>query len=312
MTGMIFDINDVELADFMGSQESQFIDTVPAFADKTRERLRYGVTQYGDELPWSKTHTIVRLRPGEVSIVAGVNGTGKSELLGMIFLWLASSSRVTIASLEMKPEATLERMVRQAAGTDRPTDRFFDAFVKWGTDRVWIYDQQDTLPPDRILAMVHFSAVNLQCKHISIDSLMMCGMAPDDYPAQKNFMGRLIMAAKRYDIHISLVHHMRKGEREEHIPDKFSVKGAGELVDMADNLFIIHRNKRKERMEDQGEDVEGMPDTIMRVAKQRHGEWEGDVLLWHDRPSKQFIAKEGSLMPWPDPATYAGFIEEWS
>ena len=35
--------------------------------------------QIGADLPWSKTHGNIKLRPGEVSVWAGVNGHGKSR-----------------------------------------------------------------------------------------------------------------------------------------------------------------------------------------------------------------------------------------
>ena len=77
----------------------------------------------------------------------------------------------------------------------------------------------------------------LGCKHIVIDSLMKCGIGEEDYQAQGDFVDKLCWIAKKYDVHIHLVHHMRKGRSEDDIPDKFDVKGASRITDMVDNLF---------------------------------------------------------------------------
>jgi len=248
----------------------------------------------GATLPWAKTHQNVRLRPGEVSVWGGINGHGKSLVTGQCLLWLLADHRSLIASLEMKPEATLERMIRQASGVERYRDEFEAGFLKWTDDKLWVYDQLDTVPSDRILGLCHYAAKELGIEHIVIDSLMKCGIRKDDYDGQTAFIDRLCWAAKSLNIHIHLVHHMRKGEKEEQRPGKFDIRGAGEIVDMVDNLFICHRNKSKERKRDAGENVDyDEPDATVTVAKARHGEWEGLINLWFDAPSLQFVSEPG-------------------
>jgi len=139
----------------------------------------------------------------------------------------------------------------------------------------------------------------LGVKHIVIDSLMKCGLGTDDYNAQKSFVDRLCWIAKTYKGHIHLVHHMRKGRSENDIPDKFDVKGAGEITDMVDNLFIVHRNKGKEQKVEKGESVDELePDSTLTVAKQRHGEWEGKVALYFDPSSHQYLSGPGGRSEW--------------
>ena len=91
------------------------------------------------------------------------------------------------------------------------------------------------------------------------------------------------------------MHHARKGEKESDVPDKFDLKGAGEITDLVDNVLIVHRNKRKEsdlRKEGLSEEkrvaVEAQADTVLICAKQRHYTWEGTVKLWFDAASLQF------------------------
>jgi twinkle protein len=295
---------DVDFLAFVGAQESQFIRPASDWYDAVRDRLLLGVSQHGDALPWSETQARLRLRPGETTIWAGVNGHGKSLVLGQTMLWLLPATSVLIASLEMPPAATLARMLRQASGGEVPSLAFIQRWLAWTDERLWIYDQTDTVAPERILGMVCYAARELRIRHVVIDSLVKCGMAPDDYPAQKTFVDRLCWAAKTHGIHLHLVHHIRKREREEHVPDKYDIKGAGEITDLADNVLIVHRNKAKERRCEAGEASDPQePDAQLLVVKQRHGEWEGRVRLYFDRPSQQLVPQPGrGAMPWPSVA----------
>ena len=120
-------ITDKEI-EFIGKQESQFLLNPSELTDKVLDRLNGLGGTAGDYLPWGKTNNLVQLRPAEVSIWAGVNGHGKSQKLGMVVAWLLRTSKVLIASMEMKPEATMERMVRQVAGTNEPASEFVKKF----------------------------------------------------------------------------------------------------------------------------------------------------------------------------------------
>lgn len=296
---------------FVGKQESQYLITPSSLIDKVNERFERratGVT--GDLLPWSKTHPHIQFRPGEVSIWCGYNGHGKSLLLGQVFAWLLGESRLLTASLEMLPETTCERMIRQSAGSEHPTQGWRERWLRWTDNRLWLYDQTDTVPAERILAMTHYAAEKLECAHIAIDSLMKCGVPGRNSDArtegQKDFVDRLCWVAKTHLTHIHLVHHMRKGETEKVVPDKMDVRGEGTLVDMVDNLFMIHRNKRKEELVAAGETIDpktkkplaDAPDASLLCAKQRNGEWEGRVNLWYEAGSMQYTGRPDAGRAW--------------
>lgn len=293
-------ITDDELLKFTATQQSQYLVDFQAAHDDIRDLFRNGTQIQGYKLPWMKTHELFRFRPGEVSIWAGINGHGKSMLQSHIAAHLAKESKVCIASLEMKVAATGHRMLRQIGGTSNPTDLFIQKMIDWTKGKIWIYDETGSVNPDRVLGLCHYCAEELAINNVFIDSLVKCGIGVDDYPKQKDFMDSLCWAAKRYNIHIHLVHHMRKGESEEKIPDKFSVKGAGELVDLVDNLVIVHRNKKKEAKVASGESIDDLePDTYMVIGKQRHGEWEGKIALYFHKDSQQFLSgPESRLEHW--------------
>lgn len=292
-------LEDRDFIEFQGLQESAQLVQFREITDRIKARFASGAAALnGDKLPWPKTYDLIRLRPGEVSLWAGINGHGKSLLLGQILLWFPYSVKSLVASLEMPVDATAARMVQQTIFTGLPTDEYIDDFVD-ATDNIWIYDELQTVPTGRMLALVNYAGQFLEIDHMMIDSLVKCGIAPDDYPKQKYFVDALCQLAKAYRMHIHLVHHMRKGDKEGKEPDKFDIKGAGEIADLVDNIFIVHRNKVKEQKEQRGGSVdENEPDAKIICAKQRHGEFEGYVNLWHDKSSHQFMGGPHSRLKW--------------
>lgn len=254
----------------------------------------------GDRLPWGKTHADVRFRRGEVTIWAGANGSGKSLMLGQVMLGLMSQGcRCMIASFEMKPRVTLARMLRQAAGGNRPTPEFARRMFGWTDDLLWLYDQQGTVSADRVLAVLRYSAAELKCAHLVVDSMMKCVRGEDDYNGQKDLVDALTAFARDTDTHVHLVHHMRKGD-ESKPGSKYDLKGSGSITDQADNVFVVWRDKAKERARQCGQEVDdSKPDALLLVEKQRNGEGpeaEARWALWFDQSSTQFLgAHRGSV-----------------
>ncbi len=254
-------------------------------------------------LPWSKTQNIIILRPGEVSLWGGYNGHGKSQILGMVAAWGIKESRWLIASMEMPPRKTMRRMLRQVSGCVRPSDEYIKRFSKWTDGKLWIYDQTDTVNHEKILGMVHYAAQELNIKHIVIDSLMKCGFrgSKEQVSSQQvDFVDRICWAAKAFNMHVHIVHHMRKGEgnqSEYQRPGKHDFRGAGEIADLVDNQFIVHRNKRKESLRDKGEQVdESSPDVTLECTKQRHGDWEGLLKFWFNQEAQQYTPDERNII----------------
>ena len=300
-------MNLIEPIDFTPYEKSsEAANLIPAYAfsdvvaDYFAGRLGHG----GLSLPWSKTHGKIALRPGEVSIWAGINGSGKSLLLNQISMQaMMHNEPVCIASMEMKPHVTMARMNRQAAGAI-PSDSFIRQFHDWTDGKLWLYDQNGVVESKRILAVMRYcdrglkrAGQSVKIKHFVIDSLMKCGIGVDDYNRQKAFVDELCAHARETGVHVHLVAHERKGETSRKLGDKFSVKGASEIVDQVDNVFIVWRNKDKEENAQEqfpDPDLQQQPDCIVRCDKQRNGEWEGKIALWYHKPSMQYVAQYGA------------------
>jgi len=252
-------------------------------------------------MPWVKTHSDVKFRLGEVTVYAGSNGGGKSLVTGQIALGLVKQNlKVCIASYEMKPVTTIVRMLRQFAGENINIPLTHDKegyirgvlgrFTNFIDENLYLYDQQGSTTPQKTIAMARYCAVELNIKHIFIDSLMKCVVAEDSLNEQKSFVDELCALARDHHVHIHLVHHIRKLQSEEIQPSKTDLKGSGSIADQVDNVFLVWRNKKKENARRNNEDYdEKQPDMFLMCQKQRNGEAEEFYGMYFEHNSQQFV-----------------------
>lgn len=252
----------------------------------------------GTPLPWYKVKHLLGLRHGEISIWAGINGHGKSQVMGHIVVdSIARGERWCVASMEFKPRKLLARMYRQASARSQPSlSSDGEALLEYFADRLWMFDVQGTAKADRILEVFGYAYRRYGVRQFLIDSLAKCGFGEDAYNEQKAFVDSLSDFARNNDVHVHLVCHSRKRDDETKQPDKFDIKGTGALTDMVDNVFIIWRNKAKEKkiqeaVTDQSREHARSeePDAIVACCKQRNAEWEGRIKLWFDPASLQYL-----------------------
>lgn len=229
--------------------------------------------------------------PGEVTLWAGFNGSGKSMIQGQVLTEFAlKGQKCCIASFEMKPEKTLARCMRQMTGMSTPPRERVEEILQKTSGTLWLYDQQGTVKPDRMIAVVKHCAEKLGIQHIAIDSLMKCVRGTDDYNGQKEFVDALTACARDYGVHIHLVCHLKKGDGDERMPTRMDISGTAAISDLVDNVLLVWRNKKKERDQQSGKEVgDEIPDSVLICDKHRNGEWEGRVKLWYDKNSLRFF-----------------------
>jgi twinkle protein len=276
------------------------------FIDELKEDLANPVVIKKVGMPWSKTINEFDFRSGEVTLYAGTNGSGKSLITGQIALGLIKQDqKVCIMSFEMKPKRTILRMTRQFSGTDLDNpilknkleinNQYLERLKTFSTGKLWLYDQQGTTNSGQVIAVARYCAVELGITHIFVDSLMKCVRGEDDYNAQKSFVDELTALARDHNVHIHLIHHIRKLSSEEVKPNKNDIKGTGAIADQVDNVLLMFRNKAKERKIRNNETVENVPDAMLMCEKQRNGEVEDWYNLYYHKDSQQFIEDENGV-----------------
>lgn len=306
--------DEIDFAQYL--QETDAMTKVrPAsdFVGAAKQRLRTQAKVKRVYLPWPKCNASFEFRRGEVTVWAGQNGHGKTDVTTEVALSLVGQDeKVCVASFEMRPVTTIGRMVRMFSMTNPFSPEFqndeaidilddlYDQFGEWTDGRLWLYDQTGTAHAETVLGMVKYCAKELNITHIFIDSLMKCVKGEDDYNGQKAFVDQLCAIAKDADVHIHLVHHLKKPPKEGDTPDKHDTKGSGSITDQIDNLFMVWRNKPKEddlRSKGAKSNKLTEPDCYLFCRKQRNYEGSADgepiISLWRHPDAGQFVAEQG-------------------
>lgn len=271
----------------------------------------------GFQPPWGRLGSQFAFRYGETTILAGVNGHGKSEGVGHIALSaLAQGVRTCVASLEFRPRKWLARVARQALCSFTPQRDRLDALNIWYGDKLWVFDVVGRAKIEHMLDCFLYAYRRYGVKLFVVDNLSKCGIAEDDYNRQKEAMELFTAFSVEHDVHIIVVAHMRKGDGSHDYEKggKWGIKGSGALTDLVDNVIIWWRNKPKEDgllklsmpvNAADGETEEGRAaerakliekvDAICEVEKQRNGTGEEPrQALWFHRESHQFLERRDS------------------
>ena len=275
-------------------EDPELIDKIRPAVDYYSELIDF---MYGEqkttglELPWPATRDKFRLRPGELTLWAGENGSGKSLILTQVMLSvIRQGGKVVIASLELHPKETLKRMACQHSGISEIEigEKAVEEFIDFVTGSMWLYDEAGDMKPKRVSAVARYSRAELGADHLVIDSLMKCGTTEGDYAAEKRLINSLQNIAKQTGLHIHLVAHSRKPS-EGMGRGKYEIKGSGTISDMGDNVLTVARNRKKEKERKQinpKPEIMEKPDTYLICDKQRHFTWEGVFGLWFTQSGK--------------------------
>lgn len=261
------------------AEDTQKIKKLIDYYDDIEAFLENGHVVTGSKLPFPKLADKFRFRDGEVTLWTGFNGHKKSMLLGFAALeFIKNREKVCIASFEMKPLSTIDRMVKQFSHTTDVSYNEYADFMQHANEHLYLFDHQGGMSPDRICGVILYCAEKLGVKHFIIDSLMRVVAGEDKYNEQKDFVVKLCDIAIRTKSHIHLVHHTKKG-KEDAPSCRYDAKGSGAISDNVHNSLIVWSNKAN---------VKDMPQVILKCDKQREGEWEGSIALNFDPSSLRF------------------------
>ena len=303
-------LDDIDFLPYVKEDDAKAkVKNASGYAADLKAKLRQRQAENPIVLPWTGVQKDFAFRPGEMTLWAGQNGSGKSLVTSQLALSLiGQGQKVTIASFEMKPVQTLQRMARQWIGMNpmaedfqsekghQQIDHLYDQFSDWISEKLWLYDQMGAVQKDLVIGMCRYSAKELGVNHIFVDNLATCVMGEDDMSGQKDFVADMLTIARDYGVHMHLIHHLRKPLNEYAIPNKYDTKGSGAIVDLVDNMFMVWRNKEKE---DDMKDVGHMstkledPDQLLLCRKQRNYEGsengEPTIKLFFHKDGQQYL-----------------------
>ena len=222
-----------------------------------------------------------RFAAGELSLLAGINGAGKSLLASQLMNSAVDQGyRCLSISLEMSPRQQLARILRQCSLMATPSmDAALD-FAKWSGESLWFYDQYGSVNPRTLFSIIRYAIDVHAVDFVLVDSLMTLSTASDDWNGQKDVICGLAGAARGLDTHVMLVAHARKGASVKDRLDKWSVAGSADLTNRADNVFLLGRTFETDPHQ---------PDAYLSLCKARNFDGaEMEIDLWLDMASMNY------------------------
>lgn len=281
---------------------------------------------------------------GEISIVSGLNGSGKSSWLNCISLnAIQRGFKVAMFSGELMKEKVKTWLNQVAAGKEFVKrvygyeDFYYvpkDVTTKidaWSKDKFFLYDNKYGRNWSRLLESIKTVVEKKEVNLLILDNLMTLDLdafSGDKNEKQSSFVNSLAELAKMANIHIILVAHPRKSltflRRED-------IGGSGDITNLADNVYIIHRcNKdfEKRAPEFLGQDevnkiiqYDGFSN-IVEVCKNRFvGSVDNIFGYYYEMETKRFLQSktEHVVYGWNPPVvqqtmdydSFTGLNNEW-
>lgn len=272
------DFTNIKVSEVLSKAESTRVKFMDAYAERIMDRASNPRELSGLATPWERLEDKFRIREGELSILGAYNGAGKTTFSCQLAVHLAKSVKVGIASLEMEIDDLGVMMAQQANHADNPTKQAYENFIAWSSNRIAVYDRMDVIKPEDALACLYHMIVDLGCKFLVLDSLMMVGVVEDNEDCRR-FVQTLSALAKKFHVHIMLIHHMKKPDTKDQyppMPGKYHLLGSSHLSNMAATVLIWWKDEKAQADKTHGT-PNNDPDYRLRIAKQRFGKFEGTL-----------------------------------
>lgn len=236
---------------------------------------------------------------GQLTVWTGKRGEGKSTLLGQMMIE-AVESGVKVCAYSGELQATYFQYCidLQCAGPKyvmyrkdplRDTQAAYvtkgmrDRIHDWYRGRFYIYDNLivQSNEVENVMNVFTYAVKRYNCKVFMVDNLMTLQNDGDDrsfYRKQSVFTGQLVDFAKKYNVHVHLVAHPRKTDRDLGNDD---IAGSGDITNRADNVITVSRLSEAER-------AQNGADSVLRVIKNRFYGKAGEIGLNFCTTSRRF------------------------
>ena len=266
------------------------------------------------------------LEKSAVSLVSGLRGGGKSTLLtGWMLNAIQDGHTVICYSGELTDRNFMRWMTLQAAGkANTVQSRMYENYyttsaetqmkiAKWLGEKFWLYNNNYGNNYQKVYDLIRKQTEEKKADFIVIDNIMALDLSivnMDKYDAQTRFIWLLKDLAKIANAHVLFVAHPRKAQGFLRLDD---VSGSGNIGNIVDNAFIVHRNnddfrnKTKEFYKKR-DDWEGYSGTnVIEVCKNRDiGVQDLFVPLYYEPQTKRMknFASENIVYGWDPFSAY--------
>ena len=252
------------------------------------------------------------LEKGTVSLLSGLRGSGKSTLLDGWALNAVEDGHTTVFySGELTDRNFIRWMLLQAAGKaytvrSEQYENYYTVpaetqarIAKWMGEKLWLYNNSYGNNWQKVYDLIRKQVEEKQADFVVIDNIMALDLSTadrDKYDAQTRFIWLLKELAKASNAHVLFVAHPRKAAGFLRLDD---VSGSGNIGNIVDNAFIVHRNnddfrnltKQQYKRPDSWEGYSGS--NVIEVCKNRDlGVQDMFIPLWYEAQTKRLKSFE--------------------
>jgi twinkle protein len=214
----------------------------------------------GHSTGWPGIDSLMTIRPGELSVVTGYPGSGKSEFIDALAVNLAHKYgwRFGVCSFENPPEEHLAKLAEKHLATpfwEGPTPRMDESELNraldWAANHFWLIRADDDAPTiDLILDAARGAVLRHGIRGLVIDPYNEIehkrpdGMTETEYVSQ--MLGKVRRFARDHDLHVWFVAHPAKQFRDKQtgtlpVPTLYDISGSANWVNKADIGLVVHR-----------------------------------------------------------------------
>jgi len=300
----IKDFTDRDLQEAYAETEASHVAWLSEHEDDIVDAILNPKEFTGFTLPWGNASRL-RFRPGELVLIAGRAGDGKTTIALQILLHFAASqdARVGIQSFELPVKDIGEILSTLADPSKTKNENWARSVAQWSIEKIWIFNRVGQQDPVQIIGCCQVMARDYGCKVILIDSLMMAKVS-DDLTKERKFSAELVKVAQTFNVCIILIHHVRKkssGDKDPR-PTRDDIRGSGAIVDVTSTALIFYIDRKRKLIKSKIEKrfpitqveqqyLKEHPDAILSVDKHRYGKFEAPIGLFQS-DNRVFTQKE--------------------
>lgn len=267
------------------------------------------------------------IRMGEVTVVTGPPGSGKSEFVSALLVNLAANDvKSVIAPFETKVEKVVRNMLSQRTGLPfygqyrMEVETMQDA-IAWLHDRIFFVSLEDE-DQDWATVEQHFryAVRRFGCKVCVADPMTML-LSQSGKDSERFDIDNIMRRGRRLvtglDVHLIIVAHPKKLASDDAVAELYDINGSAGVRNLTWNGLSIWRNRKAEQ--------DGRNEVKVYIKKNREFGSEGVVALEFDpmckryrtsnhvepekpRRSKPAVTPTSFYEPEPDPTPWTGTI----
>lgn len=284
------------------------------YADAIAAEIAKGEASLGAPIHWPNLHHLLRgLRTGEVTVITGHTGSGKTTWASELFSLLAADGvPVLLCSLENGPVSLVRKMVQRRLGrpisslhTEADKELAYEVLKHLDDAPVYMVDLQGRQPLASVVEAITYARHKLGVRHVLFDHMHFVRKDPRADPVEhvENTIATFVETANKLDVHVAVIAHPSGKVEEGQIPGGDSIKGASAVKQDTANGISVYRvkdmvpgakPKRVALRDPAGRKVEltmGPNTVIALVWKKRHDDAREGMAMF------EFNARSLSYMP---------------